>query len=305
MDSDDALMEIMVGTYEKYIVGYILEMHDEKFALKATFATEAHLQSVKCIASSNKFLASGSIDETIQLYNMKTRREIGTLVHHNGTITSLNFYDSFLISSSEDSTICIWSTNNWQCLKTLKGHKKAVNSVSLHPSGKMALSVSKDKNLRTWNLINGRSAYAVNIKKVADFVCWSLDGSQFLVVCNNTIDVYSVEGATVKMTIDFEKRICSLTFINNDILAVGGENESIHFYDLKSGNLYHTIKAHTTRVKALKCVSAIDEKFLISASSDGQIRVWHVNDAEGNLKLRKIAKVDTGNRLTCMTVIVK
>ncbi|XP_015930261.1 p21-activated protein kinase-interacting protein 1-like [Parasteatoda tepidariorum] len=305
MESEDALMEIIVGTYEKFLVGYILKMHDDKFSLTPSFATEAHLQCIKCVASSNKYLVSGSTDETIQLFNMKTRKEIGALVHHNGSITSLEFIDSYLISSSEDATICIWSTNNWQCVKTLGGHKKSVNCISIHPSGKLALSVSKDKTVRTWNLINGRSAYATNIKKVAEIVKWTPDGSQFVVACNNALDIYSVGDAAVRLTINFETKICDFTFIKDDIIAVGGENESIHFYDLNSGNLCHTINAHTNRIKALKCVSAIDEKFLVSASSNGCIRVWHITEDKESLRLRKIAKAQTGNRLTSMTVMLK
>lgn len=52
--------------------------------MEPSFVTESHLQSVRCLASSGKLFASGSTDETIQLFDMKSRREIGSLVHHNG-----------------------------------------------------------------------------------------------------------------------------------------------------------------------------------------------------------------------------
>ena len=39
-----------------------------------------------------------------------------------------------------------------------------MTGLAVHPSGKLALSVSKDKSLRTWNLIKGRKAYITNIK---------------------------------------------------------------------------------------------------------------------------------------------
>ena len=35
---------------------------------------------------------------------------------------------------------------------------------AVHPSGKMALSVSKDRTLRTWNLMTAKCAYVTNIK---------------------------------------------------------------------------------------------------------------------------------------------
>ncbi|XP_035224318.1 p21-activated protein kinase-interacting protein 1-like, partial [Stegodyphus dumicola] len=181
----------------------------------------------------------------------------------------------------------------------------AVNSISIHPSGKLALSVSKDKTLRTWNLIKGRSAYITNIKKVAELVRWSPDGSHFLVAFRNAIDVYSVESAAVVQTIDFKQKICDLTFIKDEIIAVGGESEDIRFYDVKSGELIHTFNAHKSRVKALECVSVNSETFLVSTSSDGYIKVWYLDVSESEIKAQKIAKVNTGSRPTCLTVLLK
>ena len=38
----------------------------------------------------------------------------------------------------------------------LSGHKEAITSISIHPSGKLALSVSKDNTLKLWNLVQGK-----------------------------------------------------------------------------------------------------------------------------------------------------
>ncbi|GIY11800.1 p21-activated protein kinase-interacting protein 1-like [Caerostris darwini] len=213
MTSENILMEIVIGTYENHLLGYKLETDNDKFILKLSFTTEAHSQSVKCIASSDKFLASGSVDETIQLFNMESRKIIGALFQHNGSITWLEFYGSYMFSCSEDGNICIWSTNNWQCIKTLRGHKDAINSIAVHPTGKMAMSVGKDKSLRTWNLIKGRSAYITNINKVADIIRWSPDGSKFAISSNKTVDIYSVEKAALISTIDFQHSVCDFAFI--------------------------------------------------------------------------------------------
>jgi WD40 repeat protein len=35
----------------------------------------------------------------------------------------------------------------------------AVNSLAVHPSGKLALSVGRDKTLRVWNLLVGKPAF--------------------------------------------------------------------------------------------------------------------------------------------------
>ncbi|GFS72974.1 p21-activated protein kinase-interacting protein 1-like [Trichonephila clavipes] len=91
----------------------------------------------------------------------------------------------------------------------------------------------------------------------------------------------------------------------DDIVAIGGESEFIQFYDLKSERKCFEIKVKTNRIKALKCVSTSEETFLVSASSDGCIKIWHLNLSETELKARKVANVKTGCRPTCMTIVLK
>jgi protein MAK11 len=54
--------------------------------------------------------------------------------------------------------------------------QSGVTDIAIHPSGKLALSIGKDRKLVTWNLIKGRSAYVTNIKDMANFVKWSPTG---------------------------------------------------------------------------------------------------------------------------------
>lgn len=98
-----------------------------------------------------------------------------------GTITCLEFYgSSHLLSGGEDGLVCVWDTKKWQCLKSIRAHKYAakdateaevfvsvaswlrkhepscpllsprgsVMSLSVHPSGKLALTVGTDQTLR-------------------------------------------------------------------------------------------------------------------------------------------------------------
>jgi protein MAK11 len=130
----------------------------------------AHTGAIKCLAANNRYLVSGGSDEVIKysilrfctynrIYDLKKRKDLGSLVQHNGAITALQFYSkTHLLSASEDGTICIWRTRDWECMATMKGHKGRVNGMRVHPSGKIAISVGKDKALRLWNLMTGRKA---------------------------------------------------------------------------------------------------------------------------------------------------
>ena len=119
----------------------------------------AHTGAIKCLASSDRYLVSGGSDEVIKIYDLKKRKDLGSLAQHTGAVTALQFYSrNHLLSASEDGTICIWRTRDWECMATMKGHKGRVNGICVHPTGKIAVSVGKDRALRLWNLMTGRKA---------------------------------------------------------------------------------------------------------------------------------------------------
>lgn len=49
---------------------------------------------------------------------------------------------------------------------------------SIHPSGRMALSVSRDRTLRLWNLLEGRCAYIKRLQGEGELVRWSSTGDR-------------------------------------------------------------------------------------------------------------------------------
>lgn len=300
----DNVFDVILGTYEEFVLGYSLEKQGKgKYSLRQTFTNHSHLGSVRCIAASGRFVASGSTDETVRLFNMRTRCEMGALMQHDGTIADVQFYkSSHLFSASEDKTICIWNTGSWQCLKTLRGHKAEVTSLAVHPTGKLLLSVSKDRTLRTWNLVKGRNAYITNIKVAADFVDWSPAGDHFVVGLGKSLDVYSAEKAGKVHSIDFGKRLCCVAFLTNDVLVLGGDGGSVEIHNIKKKSVYHMFTAHSTRVKAAAVVNVSNETLLVTAGSEGSVRVWKVNMKKLDNDPTLLCEAKCGCRITCMAL---
>ncbi|KAH3696876.1 hypothetical protein DPMN_084356 [Dreissena polymorpha] len=299
-------MEIVVGTYDDVVLGYRVVNVAEDVQIEASFTDNCHSGCVKCIAASEKgILATGSTDETIRLLNLRKMRELGSLVHHNGSVTSLQFHRGFLFSTSDDGTLCLWRAFTWECMRTFKGHKSEVNCVSVHPSGKLALTVGKDKTLHTWNLITGRSAYISNIRKSAELVCWSPNGDYYVIVINNEIDVYSVETAEVCSTIKASSRVNCLEFIKDDVLCYGGEGGDLCFHDISTNMPLHTCETKTTRIKGL-CVwkhteNEKNETQIAVASSDGMIKLYRA-DVHEKITTNLLTEKSTGFRITCMAM---
>ena len=181
---------LIAGSYEKLLYGiegsyppHNLDSGDGlvnrvvKPDLTPIFIFPAHLAFVKCVAASpgGKWLATGSEDEFIKVWDLRRRKEVGSLSQHTGrstimtamgrmadeigSITSLHFpTSSHLLSTSVDGTISLFRTSDWSLLKSLKGHSGRVNWVDVHPTGRVALSVGKDLTLKMWDLMRGRGA---------------------------------------------------------------------------------------------------------------------------------------------------
>jgi len=85
-------LKLVAGSYEKLLYGIdarpeTTEDGTLKFELKPRFIFPAHVSCIKAVAASpkgGKWLATGSADEIIKVWDLKRRKEIGGLMHHEG-----------------------------------------------------------------------------------------------------------------------------------------------------------------------------------------------------------------------------
>lgn len=297
--------EIIVGTYEQYLLGYKVRNVVNEYKMEKSFATRSHSASVRCAANGKHYLASGGADDSVYLYDMRYRVESGRLMHHNDTVNSIAFTPdaSHVFTCSNDGSIAAIRCGNWQMEKHwLKAHKgSAVNALAIHPTGKLALSTGADGILRTWNLVKGRQVYATNLvprlrldaKNVA-VLKWSPNGEKYLLAVNQRIDIYSVDMAGINNEINFDSKIICVEFLKDDLIAVGLENGQIKLYDLEKSVQTIEKLAHDIRVK---CIAYKDD-LLVTASSSGEIKLWK----HSKHKLDMLHSVNCGARITCLTL---
>ncbi|KAG9126136.1 hypothetical protein FRC07_004743 [Ceratobasidium sp. 392] len=329
--------KIIVGTYEKLLYGLEGRVLLEKdlpgqlsVSLKPIFIFPAHVACVRAVAASpqgGKWLATGSTDEIIKVWDLRRRKEVGGLVQHQGSITHLSFPSrSHLLSASEDGTLGLFSSRDWVLLRTLKGHKGKVNDVAMHPSGKLALSVGKDRTLRMWDMMRGKGAASTKLGKEGELVRWSVSGKIFVVQAGSTLDIYQTD-MTILDTITHSSRIHSVKFWQHpkspqhDILLVAAEDRFVTAYLIndiqQQSRTIAKFGGHTNRVKALDTldVSATAQAghtttLLSTASSDGNIFVYDLagipigpEPLEETPTLQPLASYDTkGSRLVCLAM---
>lgn len=304
-------LEIIVGTYEEFLLGYkTVKKEDSGCCLVQSFADHSHRASIRSVCANGKFMASGSADETIHVYDMKARKESGMLVHHNGTVNCLSFSPngSHLLSGADDGSIAVVRTGSWQLEKVFaKAHKgEAVTSLSVHPSGKLALSVGCDATLRTWNLVKGRQAYASNLGKNrtgkgrgVSCLLWSADGSLYVVAVGTEVYVYDVHTAGIIYTVQLAKKVTCICFSQDTELAIGDDGGTLSFHSISDKKQLNTLVAHEHRIKCVSSVSIKEDNFVVSASSDGQIKLWNYK----NGKVKEVCCTNSNCRITCLVIL--
>jgi len=71
----------------------------------------------------------------------------------------------FLASGSRDRTILIYDLEEVKCIMVLKGHDNWVRSLQWHPAGKYLVTCADDKSIRVWDLARRREKSSARLEK--------------------------------------------------------------------------------------------------------------------------------------------
>ncbi|EPS70459.1 hypothetical protein M569_04298 [Genlisea aurea] len=299
-------MSLVAGSYERFIWGYRLKSADS-LALVPLFSFPSHLSTIKTVAVYGTAAASGGNDDTIKIYDLSSSTEIGSL-HLTASVTALSFFSPPSLSSvprnllagNADGSLSIYDADPFVHLKTVKVHKKAVNSLSVHPSGKLALTVGHDECLAMVNLVRGRRSFFSKLGREASILQFDESGERFFMAVEDKISVHESEDAKLTHELENRKRVHCIAPAANGIVFAGGEDGSITAWDTSCGKVAFSIEeAHAARIKGIVVLHRKRDDpssyIIASASSDGVIRVW-----DGRMVKKPAAEANTRSRLTCL-----
>ena len=190
------------------------------------------------ISPDNKWLISGSKDETLRLWDLEKNSNTKTLSSFGYSVKRVKFNskgDKFLAAS-----FCVFSEFDLNKFKKIRTKKKAhttfLENCIYSPNDEfIATSSWRDKTLVIWK--------ASTLKKQSE-----------------TIEVTWVDNAI------FNKA--------SNLLISGGHDDMIKMWDVATGGLIKQFAGHGDWVYDI-CLSA-DEKYIYSASLDKTIKVWDI-----------------------------
>lgn len=232
------------------------------------FHFQAHSLSIRSMDIAKRYLVTGSNDEHIRIYDLQKRKELGTLLQHQGSITKLLFSNEidednendddknddsiikypchkrgkWLLSASEDGTILIWRTKDWEKFGLLKGHHGAVNDLAIHPSGRIAVSVGNDQTVRLWNLMTAKKASNLKLRgaltrgQIGSFIRFDSTGEFFVIGFRDRLMFWKTRDAKMINLLSTNKKvIMDIEFIildnKKEYLIIALNDGSINFYE--------------------------------------------------------------------------
>lgn len=195
----------------------------------------------------------------------------------------------YLVTPSFDKTARVWETESGRLVQRLSGHVSEVSSATWSPDGKMIATASRDISVRLWDAATGELVRIdrAGHKQLIRHIAWSPDG-EWLATAS---DDYSV---LFRETRDWKR--WSLT-ANDPItylawsptmpqVAVATDNGGL-FVALPQGGVRVKLIGH--RYHVLSAAWLPDGERLVSASTDGTIRVW---DVQSGKELHRLTEVE-------------
>jgi U3 small nucleolar RNA-associated protein 13 len=139
------------------------DIPDQPLKPRSLATIRAHEKDINALdlAPNDRFLASGSQDKLVKIYEVDFNpgqggavRHVGTCKGHKRGVWTVKFSrtDRIVASGAADRTIRIWSLDDYSCLKTFEGHTNSVLRLDFLSAGMQLVTSSSDGLVKLWNI---------------------------------------------------------------------------------------------------------------------------------------------------------
>jgi WD40 repeat protein len=266
-------------------------------------ALRGHTAFLWCVAYSpdGQYLASGSYDHTVRIWDAKTGQEKHCLPH-SATVFGVSFSQDgrYLAASSgdteawSDGEIKVWDVRTGRAVGTLSGHTNRILSTAFSPDGQRLASAGRDGTVKLWDLQTGHEVLTLRGHHgTVHSVAFSRDGNR-LVTAGDDRTVRVWDGTPLKAEASQEVTlrghnagVCSVAFNPNGLqFASRAYDGTVRVWDFQHG--VAGLANPPLQTLSIGKVVAPDVVFsndghLLALRGDHKLTVWDTTTWKGSL----------------------
>ncbi|KAL5218288.1 hypothetical protein ABZP36_018972 [Zizania latifolia] len=241
-----------------------------------------HTDTVCTVAfsSDGNFLASGSFDGRINVWNTATRTLQGTFEGSGSGFEWLKWHPRghLIIAGSEDCNLWMWNADHNAILNTFAGHSSTVTCGDFTPDGKLICTGSDDASLRIWDPRTAQSRHVVRGHgyHTDGLTCLSITWDSQTIVSgskDNSVCIVNINSGQVVGSLDGHTGSLECVGISPSYnwVATGGMDQKLIIWDLARQSIRCTCN-HDEGVTSLAWLGS--SRFVASGCIDGMVRIW-------------------------------
>jgi WD40 repeat protein len=239
---------------------------------------EEGLVGCALLPSGNELIV-GTATGRFFFWDLATRPTTRELPGHPGLIMfTLSRDGRLLAATSERGVVWVWDVQSRTELLTLEGHRERVIACSFSPDGARVVSGSWDAAARIWELDKPDKVTVLegHTDQLQD-CCFTPDGRRVLTASvDGSLRLWDARSGTALGELLSPADSASICAVSTDgtFVATASSRHGIRVWDGASGSPVRILSGHDEAVRASVF---LPDGGLVSASTDGTVRLWDID----------------------------
>ena len=240
---------------------------------------EGHADVVRSVSfSPDGTLASGSVDQTVRLWDVAARQNIATLEGHRRWVESVSFSPDggTLASGSGDGKIRLWDVMTRQNIGTFGEGFTWIYSVSFSPDGEILASGRINGTVKLWDVATRQNIATLTHGALVLSVSFSPDGTILASGGRDGIELWDVATRQNIGTLTHGGVggvVLSVSFSPDGTILASGGWDGIELWDVATRQNIGTL-THGGIVSSVAFLR--DGETLASGGWDGTVKLWDI-----------------------------